>query len=441
MITRRAFTYLTLAAAMRVPMARSAPSPLPTLGMRRTVHFTSAQLRDPILGPSDAACTFSLAMRLEDEPVAIRVAFGNDIALDFNVEAVAACMSTSYGDGANPTGDAPWSLLTTNARGADTGDLPGPRGSLRSLVVKGNGGGPRVPALSWTDWTPITYVPPSDGSGRPILFLRASLPPWSVPRCCEPADEFSGSPASLGRGMVARIHLGGDLAAAPGQNANGFGAWGTSPFYCVQYLSRRHGATVLWGGDSHYAGDTTTAGIDAFPLQTCLALSTPDLPVTAANYAWGGTSSLVFMPILDRMLEACRPQFLILQGWTANDGPSVAANEAYYAKVLTLADKARRLGTFPIVATRFSRETLTRNPQELAEADSLRQRELKLASTQMAVIDATTVLDDPGRPGGYRAGLSTDGIHPNTAGHAAVARLLTPALTQLLHQTTAARTA
>jgi hypothetical protein len=289
-----------------------------------------------------------------------------------------------------------------------------------------------VPNIAWTDWTPITAIPPDDGSGRPILFLRAAFPAWVAPRCCNGVFRFSGTPAAHGRDMVFTYRGGHDLATSPAAMPANQGAFGVSPFYCVQYLSKTRGATVLWGGDSHYAGDTSIGSIDAFPLQSCLALSTPERPLAAANYAWSGSPSLIFMPILEHMLQACRPQIVILQGWTANDGPAKAAIDAYAARVMSLADQVVQLGAVPVLVTRFPRINLAQRPAELALADHWRERELTLNKPTMPVLDAPAVLDDPAHPGAYRPGLSNDSVHPNTAGHAALAQALTPILQTLL---------
>jgi hypothetical protein len=236
----------------------------------------------------------------------------------------------------------------------------------------------------------------------------------------------------MGRDIIVSIKPDADVASVPEPTVAGFVRWSSNPFYCVQYLSSTRGATVLWGGDSHFAGDTTPGGVDAFPLRSCLKISTPDCPVAGANYAWGGSPSMIFLPILDRMLEACRPQFVVLQGWTANDGPAEASAIAYSDQILRLAAKARQMGAFPIMSTRFPRNTLARNPDELRVTEWLRRRQLALSGREMVVLDAAEVLDDPLRPGTYRDGLSNDGVHPNDAGHAAVERLLTAALRELI---------
>ncbi len=421
-----------LGAGLATSSWAQAEAPRLQLGRRRTVHFNCGALRDPLLGVHDGVCTFGLALRLEDVPYAVRVGFGNDIALDYPVSAVAACTSSSYGDGFNPTGGAPWALLTTGSGGRETDDTVMSSGSSRSLVVRGNGGGPRVPTIVWTDWTPITAIPPDDGSGRPILFLRAAFPAWVAPRCCNAVFHFSGTPASQGRDMVFTYRGAHDLATNPAAMSINPAPSVVSPFYCVQYLSKTRGTTVLWGGDSHYSGDTSIGGIDAFPLQSCLALSTPARPLAAANYAWSGSPSLIFMPVLEHMLAACRPQIVILQGWTANDGPAKAAIDAYGERVLGLAEQVVKSGAVPVMVTRFPRFNLAQHANELALAEAWRRRQLQLNTPAMPVLDAPAVLDDPAQPGAYRPGLSNDRVHPNTAGHAALAEALTPILQSVL---------
>ena len=407
-------------------------SPEVRLGQRRTVHFNFGAIRDPLLPAHDGITSFGLALRLEDMPYAVRVGFGNDIGYDYPVSAVAACISSSYADGVNPTGGCPWALLTTSAGGRDTADTAVSSGASRNLLVRGNGGGARVPTIAWTDWTPITAIPPDDGSGRPILFLRASVPAWVAPRCCNALIRFSGTPAAQGRDILFTYRMGQDLATEPGPHANIFGPSGVSPFYCVQYLSHSPGATLLWSGDSQFAGDTSIGNADAFPLQSAFALSTPKRPLAAANYAWSGSPSLIFMPILEHMLDACRPSIVVLQGWTGNDGPAPAAINAYAERVLKLMVRVRQLGILPILVTRFPRINLAEHRDQLALAEHWRQVQLKLNGPGSPVLDAAAILDDPARPGAYRAGLSNDGVHPNTAGHIALAQGLTPILQGLL---------
>ena len=410
----------------------SSQTPRLRLGPRRTVHYNAGALHDPLQPPADVGCTYGIALRLEDMPYALRVGFANDVALDFPVTAVAGCISTAYNDGVRPTGGAPWALLTTNLGGRDVGVDAAASGSARGLLVRGNGGGPRVPNIAWTDWTAIQAVPPDDGTGRPILFLRASFAPWIAPRCCNVVTQFSGTPHSHGRDMIFTYSLGHDSATAPNQATPPFGTGQASPFYCVQYLSHRRGSTVLWGGDSHFAGNTTIGNIDAFPLKTCLELSTPDHPICAANYAWSGSPSDVFFPILQEMVAQCRPNIVILQGWTANDGPTAAAINSYSEHIMEYTRKLAQSGIEPILVTRFPRFNLALHPDQLALTELWRQRQLGMRSAGFLVLDAPPVLDDPSSPGAYRTGYSKDKVHPNEAGSAALASALKPVLNNLL---------
>ena len=58
-------------------------------------------------------------------------------------------------------------------------------------------------------------------------------------------------------------------------------------------------------------------------------------------------------------------------------------------------------------------------------------RPILFIRVDLPVIDAPPVLDDPARPGAFKLGLSTDGVHPNLDGHTAVAAQLTPVLRKL----------
>ena len=434
-IDRRSFCALALGASLSAGLSSTKAAEGNVRDFRRTVHFNSASMHDPNLPVVERPTTFGLALRLEDEPIALRIGFANDIALDYSITAVAARTSAGFGDGFNPVGNAPWTLLTANAGGRDLAEDASSPGAMRSLMVHGNGGDSRVPNVSWTDWSPIQSIP-SDEPGRPILFVRASVARWVSPRACPAGGAFNESPIARGRKLICTLSVGEDHATSPATSSApgiaGVRLWPLSPFFSVQYVGRSRGATVLWGGDSHFAGDTTPGNIGAFPLLSCLELSTPEYPFSAANYAWGGSPSDVFMPVLERMLEACRPRFLIVQGWTANDGPSEAAAMSYFNRAIALARSARLTGTEPILVTRFSRVTLFQHPSELATANRLRFQQLALNGIEFPVIDAALVLDDPARPGAFKPGLSEDGVHPNAQGHAAVAALLTPVLRRVM---------
>jgi len=425
----RAAAALGLAACGGTPARGAARA---SLGTRRTVHINTGLLRDPQLGPVTGPTTFALALRLEDEPVALRIGFGNDIALDYALTSAAACVSTSYADGVNPDGGAPWTLLTTNSGGRDVPEGAPAAGLLRAMAVPGNGGGPRVPMLAWTDWCPISSVPPEDGSGRPILFVRVTSPPWSAPRSCNVPKTPRAVPAPQGRDIMAKMCVDQDHATAPGRRVGGFHPWEASPVYCVQYVSRTRGATVLWGGDSWFAGDTTPGKLDGFGLQSCIALSTPALPVAPANYAWSGSPSGLFLPLLERMLAACRPQIVLLPGWAGNDRPTPEVSATYDRQVMQLVDQSQRLGAVPVLLTRFPRISLVQDRAGALLADRLRKQQLRLSRNGTLVLDTTPTLEDPRQTSTYRDGLSADHTHPNESGHAALARELTELLQRLI---------
>lgn len=395
--------------------------PAATVAQSRSIHLHTGRLREPFPKFADDPCTFFVALRLDEQPTHLRIGFANTIDLAYQIDGVSACLAAAYGDGVNPPDPTPWTSLTPQEGAGNQG-----------LTVAGNGGGLPIPAITFSEWADIPPQPEADGPLSPVLFLRVTCAAHSSPRSCVTDDGLSQTLAAHDRPYRLHQRLGPDPSATTGEQVTGYEKATSTPIYCIQYRSARPGATLLVSGDSHFSGYGTPGAIDSFGLISSLQLSTPDFTLTCANYAWAGSSSRLFLPTLERMLEICRPDIVLLQGWTANDGPSEEAAIAYADRIEALARRASSIGTQPILVTRFARKTFAERPEELATAERLRHRQLALASSELLVLDAPALLEHPDSPGLFRPGLSDDGIHPNLAGHILLATALTPLLRQVL---------
>jgi hypothetical protein len=364
----------------------------------------------------DEPWTWLLTVPLETDAVAVRVGFANHTPHPYRIDAVAACPSTTYADYANPTGGGTWTFLTFAHDGADI-DLPVAGAPARALTVPGNDGD-GVPRWAWSDFVPLATLPRADiADGPRVLMCRVLTPPQTTV-VAGMADGWQGvAAANMGRDIAILAHAGDAVTGAGPPIPTGPSNF--TPSACVQYLSSRAGVTVASGGDSHFAGDSTAGHVANFVTRACFALSTPARPVTPWNAAWGGQSSDIFFPCLLDAIRYAQPCVVVIQGWTFNDSPADGAAAArYLAKVLTAAQRVLVQGGVPILTTPFPRDG-SLSGESLAVWQAVRA---DLLGAGLPVLDATAILADPERPGCFRRDFTTDGVHPNDSGHAALAK-------------------
>lgn len=380
------------------------------------------------------AASINCVVRLDDEPYAIRVAYANDTATPYTVTAVAAACSTTSGDQMNPTGGTPWALLGTNGLGLPT-DRDTPTGSARSLTVAGNGGSGMK--LTWTDWTPITTIAPTDGLGGAYVFIRTAYPINAPLRC--PNTNFTlwnALPAVVARNrFVFTKSTPADIATAPLNTVSQIDSSVALPgVWAIQVMSKRRGITILASGDSTTRGDTTT-GLFPYVGRAAFTLSTPALPVSYVNAGWGAGAPNQFLPIAHELADVVTPQILAMQIWTGNGGATDATNRDYYGRTKLLGHRVEAGGGRAIEMSRFPRNSiLGAVPAQLAAADAL-MAEIRAAPANALFVDATTPLDSASSPGYFKSvalgdgiELSNDGTHPNDAGHDALMAAFIPFL-------------
>jgi lysophospholipase L1-like esterase len=201
-------------------------------------------------------------------------------------------------------------------------------------------------------------------------------------------------------------------------------------FMAVEFVGPR-GLSVLGVGDSLTLGQTTTAWANSFGHQACTALSTPSLPVYWANYGYGGQTSPVFFARAKLLIDDLRPDVLIIPSWSPNDAFSAANLTLSLAAAVMLADYAIRKGVVPIITTPMPNNTL--NTASDAIRLDLRDRVLALAGSYI-IADFDAVVSDNATPARLLTAYdSGDHLHPNDAGHAALAtQAIIPALRKVM---------
>lgn len=431
--------------------------------MRRTHRYTFAPngwLRSRTRDGTGLWGTQILTVGCPDDFSAVRIGFPNITASPFTIPKISVVASTSWNDLANPTGGATPRLLTAGYEGAghegaghdEVGGLAGAT-SLIVLPVPTNAvsGESSLANWTWTDWCGVSSTTPDpatqmrvlmirhtadNNAGNPVTYCNGAFGGWSgVPSINNGYDYFCGG---LNNGSD---HTAFDvlpvLALVPNSLVNG------SLIGAVQFMTRNAGIAGMTTGDSHHMGTTTTASFNAYLAQAVTLLGKANIgavPFGFASTAIGGIGSRQMFGYLEALLPHIEASYVILPGWTANElNGSVLADDVacdrFFARLLLAAEAVRANGAIPIWLTPFPRQRSFMMAPQLQAWRELRQRILALQAGGEVIVDATGVL---GRvvsgdfDGTYLPGLSTDHVHPNDAGHAAVAGLLMPVIQRLM---------
>jgi hypothetical protein len=276
-----------------------------------------------------------------------------------------------------------------------------------------------------------------------VLMLRALIPSGqTITYANGQLRKFTGNPA-LNRGydmLIGGMKFNIDAVADPdrGQSVptqtwiDNQLAPGTL-FPMVQFLTRKPGISGVAVGDSHAQGTSTTEQFSSFIHGATGLLSQTyrnDIPFSMTNCAVGGLGSEAFFARFEALIQAVRPSYTVLPGWTFNDriGEVKADQQAadiFLARLLNTVEICEVNGILPIVLTPFPRDAAQMIDVRLGPWRGLREKLLALRGSGLAVIDATAIL---GRrehgmfDGTYLPSMSVDQAHPHDQGHAAIAR-------------------
>ena len=361
--------------------------------------------------------TFEVAVEIESPTTAIRIGVANNAPSPFTLHGVCCC-EASGADHWAPRPRAEWRYLAFGG-----GAAPARYGAM-PVTVPGNRlaatGATDVPAILWSDWLPYRTT----AAGRPIMLFRVLVPPQqstlSVANFPERTqDEL---PAFSPR-LRAVKEVPGDFVTDPKPHPPVFTLANHAPLMVVQHRSTMPGVPIVVGGDSQVAQWFTFAQLAA------MRLSTPTLPISVWDVAWGGAPSRTFWPILQTAIAQATPAVAVIQGWTWNDGHRVELWEHYFTEVQQSVELTRRLGGLPIVFKGMPRKLFGTPSQADWQTfnGALAQR-----LPGVPIFDLDRVVEDPARPGDWRAEFSRDGLHPNLAGGTAIAAAFDQFLQPLL---------
>jgi hypothetical protein len=367
---------------------------------RRQVLSFGMQSSGSVAFALEQLTTYLLTIPLEAQVESLRVGLANITPTPYRLNGICCCEGTIWDSapGAN------WGYFTFTEAGIDPRE---PAQTPQPCEVPGNHpvqtGAINVPAIYWSDW--MRYRT-NAASGRPQMLLRVLAPPqWLSLAPVGAHGNLADIIPGLRSWTLSVMQTPGDFVTDPAQPRDAVLAPGT-PVMVVQYRSAVPGIEIVIGGDSHLSMFHT------FARQAGIVLSTPSVPISTWDAAWGGQTSRTTWPCLDQAVDLARPSVCVIQGWTL---PGEVGRVAYEQRVRESADRVLRQGGIPVIVKALPRH-LFGHPALQAEWEQA-NRDLDQLVPGAVLFDGNAYVGDPIRPADWRSDASTDGIHPNVAGN------------------------
>lgn len=175
-------------------------------------------------------------------------------------------------------------------------------------------------------------------------------------------------------------------------------------------------------------GDSITQGQDAARTHFGAAhIASATKGYSLYNAGMAGRTRNVYLAFGLERLPIVKPKYAFLAPWSPNDADFVTAGvaEAVLGNAAQWVAGCHAVGAIPILATATPKNTLTA-PQETVRRGVVQAVKDFCASGNIRLIDRDAVYTNYSlSTGGFNAGLSADGLHPNAAGYAAEAQLWT----------------
>ena len=405
----------------------------PSRGLIRTSQFMIDNwAAAPVNG------TVSNLLSVEDDFDLIRLVFGNDTAAVSVVNNVILAPTANPNDGVNPLNGSgaavAWTQVTFNANGADVLPSATPAGGTVSLTIPAATNA-NSPVRMFSDWMRVSSLPRSDGGALRLLMVRqftavsgtsrmpfaqSVLQPWLIPA------------VNRGRVVQSYVQFNVDGVSTPANFNSAVPYWFVAPL-AVQYYSRTRGATLSVFGDSITAGARSLADRSGWPFLAATSLSSPAHPVQLFNQGWTGQTGANIYANAVATVALSKPDVACFATWTPNDQPATQATaDLSWSRAVELAEMARVAGAVPILITPIPYIGLTA-AQEAFRLSVVNRALSTAASGSMLVADMNSALTNGAFPARILPQFdSGDGTHPNDAGYAAMAAVVTPVIRQAL---------
>lgn len=394
-----------------------------------------------VLGAGGAATggagTFIQTFTMEGPFSAVRFQYANGTTTT-NTLTLAKCGAaasvTTDGSGVTPVNV----TFDTSATGKASDTYTGIAGSATTFAVPariGAGSGANaVQGTAWSDWVPLDSVPCTDPGGGNFavvthrVYTAAAV---NVPNTSTSATNWGNYNANSRRPVYGAFN-GGDQVTAWPNTATSTG-WQWMPVVQVQAL--------LYKLCTNHAvfGDSISKGQGSFDISNGLWgwVQRGVQGLTDAGY---GTHSMVNYGTAGQGKAATWANFLnaIDQGavhtatmfpWSPTDGITAGATpwalNTFKYQVYAFIAACRRSGVRPILATQPPCSVITDVPGDLVrKAMNDEVRAVCANSGRSAILcDFDAAVTNTASPARFLPLLSTDNIHPSSAGHAVMARV------------------
>ena len=408
--------------------------------LMRTLHARSREL-DPISDPPAGPTTWLIALPLEGAFSAVGLGFSAASRFPWSIKSASVYAADDFGE-ASRLGTSGGLHIVPAVRGQPTSGSPvffdSNGDGTDDAAAHGHIRGFRIPANTYRpdDWAIPFRIARSDlvacegvrraeGPGH-ILFAFVCIDTNS---CAGTGADLLGysrdRAANRGRPIfTARADQTGDFTDCPGETTWSYFPF--TPFYSIEYVSRRAGIQLMQTGDSLSVGHWSHSNA---ALRAAQDLSTPELPVELCNVAFGGGGRRVYLAMVEINSRAWPPSVLIVQPISRNDGVGlVPMQENMRANLRLCAEVAARHGSKVIMHNGNQQPGFAESPEALEAYLALCRFLEAMPAAGVSVIDCARALGEPARPWLYRPGMSDDGMHLSSAGHEQLAAFCRPVL-------------
>ena len=276
--------------------------------------------------------------------------------------------------------------------------------------------------VDWSDWIQVRPFLRTDGGALPLLMSRVKYD-----GDVSFAKAMGAAYDSLYGKFIKSYVNAGDCVTTP-ENFSSTVRSEYAANVTVQYIPATPGFQVLSEGDSN------EQPYDNHVAQAVAELSTAATPIEFASFAKGGNSVVQYTGSLLLALSAIRPSVIFVKAYSPA-GTSEDDVERGWAWSLALIERARAAGAVPVVMTGDPSPFIIGSDTVWEERRTrINARVRALAATGVRVLDIDAFVSDNATPvAAFLPGYSNDGLHRNSACHAAIKTQLTvPLLREIL---------
>lgn len=285
---------------------------------------------------------------------------------------------------------------------------------------------PKVPSLIASDPMPFVPLPRLDGGDGALLFFRNFS---SGPQSCDFYEGNLSNPCSIDYGFGGGWYnmnensetfphvRAGKYAGASGE---GFGLMDLASPHAVIAVTDRPAISILQTGDSVNSGISADDGL-LNPAVVAARVLTQQTGILAmsVNEAVSGDISANYIARAAAALKVMSFSVALIQCYSRNDqvmfGDTIETAMSAYNRAIIFAADCLDVGVIPVLETATPFASAIINSQSLNTFESVRSSvNVLVRQSGFAVLDYDRILGTHTDPNAYQAGLSEDGIHPNT---------------------------